>query len=155
LLQKKDRVIERQDERNSVFVDSSAWIAFFSRRDQNHQDADHLFRAALASKRSLFTTNLVLAEIHRLLIHRAGMKAAATALAKIESSPSVRIEFVGPGHHESAKIWLTKLQDQPITYTDAVSFAVLESAGCKEAMSYDQHFRRAGFSSPAGNKHQH
>ena len=52
--------------RNSTFVDSSAWIAFFSARDQHHADADRAFRRTVEAKRLLLTTNLVLAEIHRL-----------------------------------------------------------------------------------------
>ena len=143
---KRDRRTEKHVTGNSVFVDTSAWIALFSRRDQNHIRADRLFRAVITSKRQLFTTNLILAEIHRLLLHRAGIEAAAAALAMLEASPLVRIEFAGPAHHQSAKHWMGKLRQHPISYTDAVSFAVLESVGCKEAMSFDHHFRPAGFS---------
>jgi predicted nucleic acid-binding protein len=53
--------------------------------------------------------------------------------------------FAGATHHQSAKAWLDKLQDHPISYADAVSFAVMEAAGCSNAMSYDHHFRIAGF----------
>jgi hypothetical protein len=93
----------------------------------------------------LVTTNLILAEIHRFFLHGAGSRAAATALAKIEASPLVRIDFEEAAHHQSAKSWMEKLKDHPITYADAVSFAVMEAAGCKEAIAYDLHFRLAGF----------
>jgi predicted nucleic acid-binding protein len=86
------------------------------------------------------------AEIHRLLLHRAGIRAAAVTLWKIEASPLVRIEFPGAMHHESAIGWITKLQAHPISYTDAVSFAVMTSSGCKAALSHDHHFVLAGFS---------
>jgi predicted nucleic acid-binding protein len=144
-LPKRDRVTEKHAARNSVFIDTSAWIALFSRRDQNHKDADGLFRGIVTAKRQLITTNLVLAEIHRLLLYRAGIQAAATALAKIEASPLVRIEFAGEAHHQSAKRWIERLNVHPISYTDAVSFAVMEAFGCIEALSYDRHFRIAGF----------
>jgi predicted nucleic acid-binding protein len=42
---------------------------------------------------------------------------------------------------------MEKLKDHPISYTDAVSFACMEAAGCLEAMTYDHHFRLAGFAS--------
>ena len=142
---KKGRAIEKHAGGNSFFVDSSAWIALFNRRDQYHESADRIFRAAVTSKRSLFTTNLVLAETHRFFLHGAGIKAAAATLAKIEASSLVRIEFAGADHHQSAKSWMEKLKDHPISYTDAVSFAVMKAEGCTEAIAFDHHFRLAGF----------
>jgi predicted nucleic acid-binding protein len=93
----------------------------------------------------MLTTNLVLAEIHRLFLHRAGTKAAAAALEKIEASPLVRTIFADSMHHSSAKDWMKKLQDYPISYTDAISFSVMKMTGCAKAMSFDKHFRVAGF----------
>jgi predicted nucleic acid-binding protein len=144
-LPKGNRVTVRPADDHKVFVDSSAWIALFSRRDQHHGDADRRIRAAFASGQQLVTTNLILAEIHRLFLYRAGIKAAAVALEKIEASPLVKIEFAGATHHRSAKGWLQRLNEHTISYTDAVSFAVMEAAGCKNAMSYDRHFQVAGF----------
>ena len=130
-----------------AFVDSSAWLALFSRRDQHHQDADQMVRKAFASKTLLLTTSLVLAEIHRLLLFRAGSAAAAAALDRIEASPLVRIVFADATHHQAARGWLKKLLAYPISYTDAVSFAVMQQAGCARALSFDRHFRLAGFAS--------
>jgi predicted nucleic acid-binding protein len=93
----------------------------------------------------LLTTNLVLAEIHRLLLYRAGIRAAASALDRIESSPAVSIAFPGELHHRSAKSWIERLQEHPISYTDAVSFAVMNDSECVDVLSYDHHFRIAGF----------
>jgi predicted nucleic acid-binding protein len=126
-------------------VDSSAWIALFSARDQHHAAADRMFRIILKTSRRLFTSNLVLAEIHRLLLFRAGIRAAIAALERIEASHRIQIEFAGVDHHQSAKVWLSKLSNLPITYTDAVSFAIMESADCTAVMGYDQHFCSAGF----------
>ena len=142
--------IERAAGRSSVFVDSSAWIALFSRRDQHHNEADRAFRMVVASKRPLITSNLVLAEIHRLLLYRAGSIAAITALEKIEASSLVSIEFADSKIHQSAKNWLKKLNDHHISYTDAVSFSLMEATGCREALSYDRNFQMAGFK-PCGS----
>ena len=137
--------IVRNAESNLVFVDSSAWIALFSRRDQHHAEADRMFRAAVASKSRLLSTNLVLAEIHRLFLFRAGSRAAAAVLETIEASPLVKIEFAGLSHHSAAKNWMEKLSDYTISYTDAVSFAVMKSTRCLQVMTFDHHYRLAGF----------
>ena len=64
-----------------AFVDSGAWIALASADDRYHGAADGVFREAVRARTSLVTTNLVLAEVHRFLLFRAGIRAALAALA--------------------------------------------------------------------------
>jgi predicted nucleic acid-binding protein len=104
-----------------------------------------MFRRAAESGTRLLTTNLVLAETHRLLLYRAGIAAAAAALDRIDASALVKIEFGGGENHRAARAWLKKLSHHSISYADAVSFAVMEAWGCKEAISFDHHFCLAGF----------
>ena len=127
-------------------MDTSAWIALLSRRDQNHKAADCEFRRLVVAKERLLTSNLVLAEVHRLLLHRAGTEAAAAALDKIEAIPLVQVEFPNKNHHASAKAWIDRLREHPVSYTDAVSFALMKDSGCEMALTFDHHFRLAGFS---------
>src|SRR5947208_8142551 len=89
----------------SLFVDSGAWIALASARDQHHAEADSLFRIAATLRLPLLTTNLVVAEVHRFLLHRAGTAVAARALDRLESSPRLAVEFVRPEHHRAARKW--------------------------------------------------
>ena len=91
-----------------LFVDSSAWIALFSARDQHHAEADALFRDALGRRARLSTTNLVLAEVHRLLLFRAGGPAASAALDRLESSPALALLFPFADHHVAARGWLAE-----------------------------------------------
>jgi predicted nucleic acid-binding protein len=135
----------RRVEPGAVFVDTSGWIAFFSRDDGNHREADALLTRAIVGRRRLLTSNLVLAEVHRLLLFRAGRKAAVTALDKITTSPSLRVEHATQSHHRRARTWLDKLDDQMITLTDAVSFAIMEAARSRTALTFDRDFWVAGF----------
>ena len=130
---------------DSVYVDTSAWIAFFSARDQNHAEAERLFREAIGQKVALITTNLVLAEVHRLILHRVGAGAAGLALDRIESSALVAIVFASGDQHGAARSWLARLMGHPVTYADAVSFAVIEDLRCIGFLSFDSNFLRAGF----------
>lgn len=99
----------------------------------------------MASRTSLVTSNLVLAEVHRLLLFRAGIRAAATTLDKITTSTSVGVIYVDEDHHRSARAWIEKLDDQVISLTDAVSFSVMQSLKCRTALSFDRDFWTAGF----------
>ena len=129
----------------SVYVDTSAWIAFFSARDQNHAEATLLFREAVERDVRLITTNLVLAEIHRLILHRVGTAAALQVLTRIESNPRVSVVFAGGAHHADGKAWLVRLPGSRLTYTDAVSFAVMADLRCEDFLSFDADFVAAGF----------
>jgi predicted nucleic acid-binding protein len=128
-----------------LFVDSSAWIALLSPRDQHHAEADALFRDAVGRRARLVTTNLILAEIHRLLLFRAGVEAASTAIDQLESSPALTLTFPSAEHHAAARAWLRRLTDRRLTYTDVVSFAVIAASRCQALLAFDQDFAAAGF----------
>jgi predicted nucleic acid-binding protein len=128
-----------------LFVDSSAWIALMSASDGFHAAADVQFRDAVRARTALLTTNLVLAEVHRLILHRVGPAAARLALDRVAASSVVLLEHATASHHETARRWLTRLADQRITYTDAVSFAVMTGRRCRAALTFDADFARAGF----------
>ena len=131
--------------RPGLFVDSSAWIALRSLRDQHHVQADQLFRAALARRIPLLTTSLVVAETHRLTLFRAGVEPARRFLEVVDASSEVTVHFPGAGEHAAARRWLDELGSRPVTYTDAVSFAVMEATGCTHVLGFDQDFVAAGF----------
>ena len=128
-----------------LFVDSGAWIALRSRRDQHHVEADRLFRAALSRRIQLFTTNLVIAETHRLTLFRAGLQPALRALERLDASKGLTIHFATSDDHAGARRWLQRLAPRPITYTDAVSFAVMELSRCRHVLGFDHDFAAAGF----------
>jgi predicted nucleic acid-binding protein len=128
-----------------LFVDSGAWLALRSRRDQHHAEADRLFREALARRVPLFTTNLVIAETHRLTLFRIGIQPALRALDLLDASESVTIRFPAAQEHSAARRWLERLAPRPITYTDAVSFAVMEQSRCRHVLGFDHDFVAAGF----------
>jgi predicted nucleic acid-binding protein len=128
-----------------LFVDSGAWIALRSRRDLHHAEADRLFRLALGRRIPLITTNLVIAEVHRLTLFRAGVGPALRGLDRIDASAGVTVHHATPDHHAAARRWLERLAPRPVTYTDAVSFAVMEAASCAHALGFDRDFAAAGF----------
>ena len=128
-----------------LFVDSGAWIALRSQRDQHHAEADRLFRQALERRIRLLTTSLALGEVHRLTLFRAGVQAALRALDRMDASRSVTIHFARAEDHAAARRWLERLTPQPVTYTDAVSFAVMEATDFRHVLGFDQDSAAAGF----------
>ena len=128
-----------------LFVDSGAWLALPSPRDQHHRRAVGLFRTAIEREIQLLTTNLVLAEVHRLVLFRNGPRAAAARLASIAASPLLTIVYATSAHHEAALGWLSRLSSERISYTDAISFALMNANRCEAALGFDNDFIVAGF----------
>jgi len=66
-------------------------------------------------------------------------------LELIEASPSVTVLFPNAAHHAAARQWLERLAPRPVTYTDAMSFAVMAENGCGHVLGFDEDFAAAGF----------
>jgi predicted nucleic acid-binding protein len=129
----------------TIFVDSSAWIAFFSASDGRHREADEGFRRAYAQRSRLFTSTLVLAEVHRLLLFRAGIRPARFALERIVSGQQLTVIYPIEKHDVAARDWLDRFADRAVSYTDATSFALMRDLRCRFAFSFDEDFELAGF----------
>jgi predicted nucleic acid-binding protein len=131
--------------RERVLVDSGVWIALVRANDTHHAEADGMVRQAIRRRTALLTTNLIVAEVHRFILFHMGIRPAALVLERMQASPALTIEFATAAHHDAALRWLGQLPDQRITYTDAVSFAVMKAARCTAAMSFEHDFVVAGF----------
>ena len=129
----------------SLFVDTVAWYALADRSDQHHNQAVDIYPELLRNYRHLTTTNLVISETYILIRRAMGHKEAITFLENIAASPRVVKVYSDRILEERAEDILRKYQDQDFSYTDAVSFAVMEQYGIERAFSFDQHFVVAGF----------
>ena len=104
-----------------------------------------MFREAVRRGTRLVTTNLIVAEVHRLTLFRVGARGASLVLHHIDASPSVTVHFARAEDHAAARRWLERLAPRPVTYADAVSFSVMESIGCTRVLGFDHDFEAAGF----------
>ena len=125
----------------SVFVDTSALYAMFDLSDQWHVNAASEF-GRLVPLRTLFvTSNLVVAETHRLLLQRVG---AQLAREWLPSLIAFNIVFATDLDHQLS---LDLIHAQPTaarTYTDASAIAMMRRFSIQRAFSFDRHFEYAG-----------
>jgi predicted nucleic acid-binding protein len=132
-------------ESKPLFVDTSAWYALADRSDRHHSKAVAIYPELLRKRRSLTTTNLIIAESYTLIRRSIGHTAAVAFLSNITASPRVMKVYSDRTLEEAAEQILRKYQDQEFSYTDAVSFATMERDRIAEAFSFDRHFKTAGF----------
>lgn len=128
-----------------MFVDTSAWYVLAVPSESQHPRFSEMLRLRIQRGARIVTTNLIVAEIHALLLRRAGRKTALAFVREVSRAPNIVVALT-PDYEESAMTdWLEKFDDQLFSFTDAVSFAVMADRGIREALALDHHFAIAGF----------
>jgi uncharacterized protein len=129
----------------AVLIDSSAFYALADERDRRHREiADHLEKLARTGAQ-LFTTNLILAETHALILARSRrVDKAVEFLTGIHASERTTIVRVTEEDEQQALSILSRYQDKLFSFTDAASFAVMERLGITHALTLDDDFRQYG-----------
>lgn len=93
----------------------------------------------------IVTTNLIVSEMHALLLHRAGRKAALVFVQTVREPPILIVASSVELERDAVAQWLEKYADQDFSFADAVSFAVMKGRKIREALTLDGHFAVAGF----------
>ncbi len=128
-----------------VFVDTSAWWAYFHRDDQWHHRAVAAMRTLLESRAVLVTTDHVFDEVVTGLLGRAGHRIAAQAGTGILKSPSVLLVFVDePTFREAWRVF-EKHDRMGWSPTDCISMGVMRKREIRRAFSFDTDFEKMGF----------
>ncbi|HET9210114.1 MAG TPA: PIN domain-containing protein [Thermoanaerobaculia bacterium] len=125
-----------------TFVDSLFVIALVNRRDQYHRQASAL--AASLRGEPLLTTDAVLLEIGNGLA-RSHKKEAVAILEELRAADELKIVSLTPDLFERAFHLYKTRQDKEWGLVDCVSFVVMKDEGVQSALTFDRHFRQAGF----------
>jgi predicted nucleic acid-binding protein len=145
-----------------IFVDAGAFIALLSKSDRYQQRANDIYDALLADGLSLLTTNLVVAETCNWLLreraagHQAGMLfgefirddwlSISPDEANLDlASESRLVVYSTPRVEQAAWDIIAKYDTAGFSFTDCVSFAVMQALGIKTAFAFDSHFDMLGF----------
>lgn len=136
-----------------LFVDTSGWFPLVDSQERAHAAVARAMRRAVASRRRIVTTNLVVAETHALIMRRIHRSAAVAFVREVIRVPNVVVTSSPELESIAIRDWLDRFEDQDFSLTDAVSFAVMTDRGIREALALDRHFGVAGFEvSPRGNE---
>lgn len=128
-----------------IFIDTGAFLARFVERDQYHDAATKHWQTLRNDRRQCFTSNFVLDETITLLARRSTYDFAAERARNLFESTSLSI-LRPDGNDEFAALELfQKYADQSVSFTDCISFVLMEKQNIKCAFSFDRHFGIAGF----------
>jgi predicted nucleic acid-binding protein len=133
----------RPADRRSVFVDASAFYAAVNSKDTHHQTALVILERLANPATRLFTTTLILAEAHALILRRMNRRVALQFLDDVEDSTAEIVSITAQDERRARDI-LHQYDDKDFSLTDAISFAVMERLGLNAAFSFDRNFAQYG-----------
>ena len=125
-----------------IFVDTGMFLGLYHKRDQHHADAHRIWRAVKAPR---ITSNHVIDEVATGLARLAGYLESAGQVEHLYASQAVDIVSSTREDELEAIRWMRKYAGQYVSFTDCVSFALMRRCGVDKALTFDRHFRDAGF----------
>src|SRR5262245_2097770 len=129
-----------------LFLDSSGWFAAISPRETGHDTAREAYANGAARGMQLVTTTFVVAEMHTLILRWRGPGDGERFLSlALESGAHVVVAPDADTVHAALDRWIRRFGDQSVSLCDAVSFEVMRRQRLSRALTFDQHFRLAGF----------
>jgi uncharacterized protein len=122
------------------FADTSFWFARHEPRDRHHEVARRIDPGP-----RIVTTEWVLGETWTLVNQWGNHNGAVRCIEAIRGFSNVEVEPVTPVDLKAAWTWLSRHDERPYSFVDAVSFRVMHRRRLSEVLSFDGDFAAAGF----------
>ncbi len=126
-----------------LFIDTSAFYAFYDKRDANHNKISKLLQASDAE---FTTSNYVLDElITPLRVRNFQLKQIAPFVEALLNESICTILRVDKETDLKAWELMNKYSDHDFSFTDCTSFVLMKKNRIKKVATVDRHFKIAGF----------
>ena len=129
-----------------IFVDTGAFLARYLKRDQYHEQAVQYWQKLGRERLRCFTSNFVLDETFTLLARRSTYAFAADRAHNLLHARALTILRSDLEHEQAAVELFQKYADQDVSFTDCISFVLMQKYHLGQAFTFDRHFAYAGFS---------
>lgn len=127
----------------SLFVDTSALLAFLDADQPRHSDVVEAWDHAMLEERALLTSNYVLVESFALVQRRLGLD-ALRGLANV-LVPLLQLLWIDEELHSAAVAALFVAGRRRLSLVDCTSFELMRRYGLTTALALDDDFARQGF----------
>lgn len=132
-------------QRETVFIDSGAWIALALSRDPLHPEARHLWNQLREAGAKLHTSVPVIIETFTFLDRNANRDVALIWKDSVYAPGLLRIIPCELRDLEQSWEYFRRKDFHKLSAVDATSFAVMRRADIRIAYTFDHHFAVAGF----------
>ena len=132
-----------------VFIDTWAWYVLADQDDPDHDIAQAAIEELIERNVRLLITNFVVDEAATLIRYKLGHEEALEFLRttdELVAEEYLTIVQVTKEHEELAQKIFERYADVEFSYTDCVSFVVMQELKVPEVLTSDRHFTIMGFS---------
>ncbi|MDI6735545.1 MAG: type II toxin-antitoxin system VapC family toxin [bacterium] len=128
------------------FVDTSAFYAIEDTSDEDHKSAiDYREKIRYDESIYLITSSYIIDETLTLMKNRLGYDSAIKFGNKVKSSKTLKIIHITQELEEKGWELFVKYKDKEFSFTDCVSFVLMEKYNTTVAFAFDKHFEQYGF----------
>ncbi|MDI6716580.1 MAG: PIN domain-containing protein [Actinomycetota bacterium] len=129
----------------AVFLDTSGIIAVLNIKDKHHSAALRFWNWLLEQSLTIYITDYIFDETYTALRNWFGHKLAIGFGDLVLKSNAVNLIHVDEELFSDAWVIAQKHSDKSYSFTDCVSFALMERVGIESAFTFDRHFAQYGF----------
>ena len=128
-----------------IFIDTGAFVARHVIKDQHHFEALPVWAQILHHDIRCFTSNFVIEETITLIAQRTDYAFAHRIARLLYSTPDLEILRTDRDMELKALEFFNKYADQEISFTDCISFVLMQVHRLTRVFCFDRHFDTPGF----------
>jgi predicted nucleic acid-binding protein len=127
-----------------IFVDTSFLVAFYNKRDKNHQKA-RKFIAESDKNIAFLISDYIFDEVLTVLLVRGGKFLSIEAGRKILEDERICLLQIDEELFQKAWLIYQGFQDKDWSFTDCASYVLMKNLSINAGASFDNHFNQFGF----------
>lgn len=127
-----------------VFIDTGAFLAIADKSDMSHGVVTSIYQQIIEQRAVLYTSNYIIDETITLIRARVGHKAATLFINGFAAS-KIKVLWVTRSDEDIAKGIFIKYKDKEFSFTDCISFSLIDKYSIDGALSLDSHFNQYGY----------
>ena len=128
-----------------VFIDTGAFIAYFIKQDEFHDNAVARYNFYVQQKATLLTSDYILDELFTWFSAKQPkhfLEKLVTAIRKMQSAGEIRVLDIDKSIFAKAMEVLLKFQEHKISFTDATSYILYKDFSLDEIFTLDSDFKK-------------
>lgn len=128
-----------------IFIDTGFIIALETSDDQHHTSARNFWSNLIVSKPSFLVTSYIIDEVATFFNSRNRHAKAVETGNRLLSSPSVHVVHIDKALFHKGWKYFKQHDDKFYSLTDCISFIVMSKFEIWKVLTFDRHFKQAGF----------
>lgn len=128
-----------------VFIDTSAFIAYFIKQQEYHDEVLRKYKSYRDQKATFITSDYILDELFTWFnakLPKSSLEKLLSTLEKIEETDQISILFVEKVIFKKAQEILLKFSEHKISFTDATTYVLYKNFSIDEIFTLDSDFRK-------------